>query len=81
MRHRTHYLKEDTMAMNPYEMRWDFLRESQLRLENKLANDISKWDAAKELGVDPGPYPEYPTAKDIHAVAEEMRKFVENTET
>ena len=24
------------MAMNPYEMRWDFLREAQSRLENKL---------------------------------------------
>tara|TARA_B100001113_G_scaffold200034_1_gene163879 strand:+ start:366 stop:611 length:246 start_codon:yes stop_codon:yes gene_type:complete len=78
---RTHYLKEDTMAMNPYEMRWDYLQTAQTRLENKLANDISKWDALKEAGEDPGQYPEYPTAKEIHAVAEDMRKFVENTET
>ena len=26
------------------------------------------------------PFPSYPTAKEIHAVAEDMRKFVENTE-
>ena len=68
------------MAMNPYEMRWDYLQTAQTRLENKLANDISKWDALKELGIDPGEYPEYPTAKEIHAVAEDMRIFVENTE-
>ena len=69
------------MAMNPYEMRWDYLQTAQSRLENKLSNDVSKWDALKEAGIEPGPYPEYPTAKDIHAVAEEMRKFVENTES
>ena len=68
------------MAMNQYEMRWDYLQTAQTRLENKLANDISKWDALKEAGIDPGEYPEYPTSKEIHAVAEDMRIFVENTE-
>ena len=37
-------------------------------------------NALKEAGIDPGEYPEYPTAKEIHAVAEDMRIFVENTE-
>lgn len=67
------------MAMNPYEMRWEFLQQAQMRLEAQLAHDVSKWSETKELGLDPGPYPEYPSAKQIHAVAEEMRAFVENT--
>ena len=82
MRQRSHYLKEETdMAMNPYEMRWDFLREAQSRLENKLENDIQKWHELKErIGhtEEVPPFPEYPTAEEIHTVAEQMRKFVEN---
>jgi len=69
------------MAMNPYEMRWDFLREAQTRLENKLENDIQKWHESKETVNCPDdvpPFPEYPTAEEIHAVAEQMRTFVEN---
>ena len=69
------------MAMNPYEMRWDFLREAQTRLENKLENDIQKWHETKETVNSPDkvpPFPEYPSAEEIHAVAEQMRKFVEN---
>lgn len=73
------------MAMNPYEMRWDFLREAQSRLENKLEVDKEAWYQRKELLDAAGqtitePFPSYPTAKDIHAVAEEMRTFVEKTE-
>ena len=67
--------------MNPYEMRWDFLREAQSRLENKLENDIQKWHELKErIGhtEEVPPFPEYPTAEEIHTVAEQMRKFVEN---
>ena len=69
------------MAMNPYEMRWDFLREAQTRLENKLENDIQKWHETKETVNSPDkvpPFPEYPSAEEIHNVAEQMRKFVEN---
>ena len=69
------------MAMNPYEMRWDFLREAQTRLENKLENDIQKWHEIKETVNSPDkipPFPEYPSAEEIHTVAEQMRKFVEN---
>ena len=73
------------MAMNPYEMRWDFLREAQSRLENKLEIDKEAWYQKKEILDTAGqtidePFPSYPTAKEIHAVAEEMRTFVENTE-
>ena len=69
------------MARNPYELRWDFLREAQSRLENKLENDIQKWHELKErIGhtEEVPPFPEYPTAEEIHTVAEQMRKFVEN---
>tara|TARA_B100001939_G_C16793090_1_gene552224 strand:- start:49 stop:258 length:210 start_codon:yes stop_codon:yes gene_type:complete len=66
------------MAMNPYEMRWEFLQKAQERLEYQLNHNVSRWSEMKELGQDPGPYPEYPTAQQIHAVAEEMRAFVEN---
>ena len=54
------------MAMNPYEMRWDFLREAQTRLENKLENDIQKWHETKETVNSPDkvpPFPEYPSAE------------------
>ena len=75
------------MALNPYEMRWDYLQTAQSRLENKLKNDIDAWEHKKwiaeetgELKVFQEPFPSYPTAKEIHAVAEDMRKFVENTE-
>jgi len=64
--------------MNPYEMRWEFLQKAQERLEYQLNHNVSRWSEMKELGQDPGPYPEYPTAQQIHAVAEEMRAFVEN---
>ena len=37
------------MAMNPYEMRWDFLREAQQRLENKLEVDKEAWYQRKEM--------------------------------
>ena len=72
------------MAMNPYEMRWDFLREAQARLESKLELDKESWYQRKELLENAGqvitdPFPTYPTATEIHAVAEEMRAFVENT--
>tara|TARA_R100000231_G_scaffold75059_1_gene58541 strand:- start:339 stop:608 length:270 start_codon:yes stop_codon:yes gene_type:complete len=86
VRQRSHYLKEETdMAMNPYEMRWDYLQTAQTRLENKLKNDIESWTQKKYLLEEKGelkdfsdPFPEYPTAEEIHAVAEEMRIFVEN---
>ena len=73
------------MAMNPYEMRYDFLREAQNRLQNKLEIDKEAWYQKKEILDSAGqiieePFPSYPTAKEIHAVAEEMRTFVENTE-
>tara|TARA_B100001996_G_C18574793_1_gene559892 strand:- start:664 stop:894 length:231 start_codon:yes stop_codon:yes gene_type:complete len=75
------------MAMNPYEMRWDYLQTAQTRLESKLANDIAAWEYKRSSAEDTGelkefaePFPEYPSADEIHAVAEEMRKFVENTE-
>ena len=73
------------MAMHPYEMRGDFLREAQSRLENKLEIDKESWYQKKEILDAAGqtidePFPSYPTAKEIHAVAEEMRTFVENTE-
>ena len=73
------------MAMNPYEMRWDFLREAQSRLENKLEIDKESWYQKKEILDQVGsriddPFPSYPTAQEIHAVAEEMRAFVEKTE-
>ena len=66
------------MAMNPYEMRWDFLREAQSRLENKLELDKETWYQRKELLENAGqvigdPFPcivEDPTAEEIHAVAE-----------
>ena len=87
MGQRTHYLKEDTMAMNPYEMRWDYLQTAQSRLENKLENDIAAWEHKKWIAEETGelkefkePFPAYPSADEIHAVAEEMRNFVENTE-
>lgn len=67
------------MAMNPYEMRWEFLQKAQERLEYQLSHNVSRWSEMKEAGENPGPYPEYPTAGQIHAVAEEMRSFVENT--
>ncbi len=72
------------MAMNPYEMRWDFLREAQSRLESKLELDKEAWYQRKELLENAGsvivdPFPAYPTAEEIHAVAEEMRCFVEKT--
>ena len=72
------------MAMNPYEMRWDFLREAQSRLESKLELDKESWYQRKELLENAGqvitdPFPTYPTATEIHVVAEEMRAFVENT--
>ena len=35
------------MAMNPYEMRWDYLQTAQTRLENKLKNDIESWTQKK----------------------------------
>tara|TARA_B100000530_G_scaffold336500_1_gene291399 strand:- start:306 stop:533 length:228 start_codon:yes stop_codon:yes gene_type:complete len=73
--------------MNPYEMRWDFLREAQSRLESKLSSDKEAWYQRKELLENAGqvldtsldPFPTYPTAEQIHAVAEEMRSFVEKT--
>ena len=73
------------MALNPYEMRWDFLREAQSRLENKLELDKEAWYQRKEILDSAGqiieePFPTYPTADAIHAVAEEMRVFVEKTE-
>ena len=75
------------MAMNPYEMRWDYLQTAQTRLESKLANDIAAWEYKRSSAEDTGelkeftePFPEYPSADEIHAVAEETRKFVENTE-
>jgi len=73
------------MAMNPFEMRWDFLREAQSRLENKLELDKESWYQRKEILDAAGqvidePFPDYPTAKEIHAVAEEMRSFVEKTD-
>lgn len=73
------------MAMNPFEMRWDFLREAQSRLENKLELDKESWYQKKEILDAAGQvieesFPQYPTAKEIHAVAEEMRAFVEKTE-
>ena len=75
------------MAMNPYEMRWDYLQTAQTRLENKLKNDIESWTKKKYLLEEKGelknftdPFPEYPTAEEIHTVAEEMRIFVENGE-
>jgi len=72
------------MAMNPYEMRWDFLREAQQRLENKLEVDKESWYQRKEMLENAGqiiedPFPTYPTAAEIHATAEEMRSFVERT--
>ena len=72
------------MAMNPYEMRWDFLREAQQRLENKLEVDKEAWYRRKEMLENAGqviedPFPTYPTAAEIHATAEEMRSFVERT--
>ena len=73
------------MAMNPFEMRWDFLREAQSRLENKLELDKESWYQKKEILDAAGQvieeaFPQYPTAQEIHAVAEEMRSFVEKTE-
>ena len=75
------------MAMNPYEMRWDYLQTAQSRLENKLENDIKDWEHKKWIAEETGelkdfiePFPSYPSANEIHAVAEEMRNFVENTE-
>ena len=72
------------MAMNPYEMRWDYLQTAQSRLENKLENDIKDWEHKKWIAEETGelkdfkePFPTYPTANEIHAVAEEMRIFVE----
>ena len=50
------------MAMNPYEMRWEFLQKAQERLEYQLSHNVSRWSELKEAGQDPGPYPEYPTA-------------------
>ncbi len=61
------------MAMNPYEMRWEFLQKAQERLEYQLSHNVSRWSEMKELGQDPGPYPEYPTASQGHAVAEELK--------
>jgi len=80
----THYLKEDTMAMNPYEMRWEFLQNAQSRLESQLEHNKEKWFALKEQLETEGKqiteqFPTYPSAKEIHSVAEEMRRFVENT--
>ena len=72
------------MALNPYEMRWDFLREAQSRLENKLEIDKEAWYQKKELLENAGqviedPFPSYPTSDVIHATAEEMRAFVERS--
>ena len=69
--------------MNPYEMRWEFLQQAQNRLEQQLAHNVERWVQLKELNESKGiqmdiPYPTYPTAEEIHAVAEEMRRFVEN---
>ena len=50
------------MAMNPYEMRWEFLQKAQERLEYQLSHNVSRWSEMKEAGENPGPYPEYPTA-------------------
>lgn len=71
------------MAMNPYEMRWEFLQQAQTRLESQLTHNVERWVQMKELHESKGipmdmPYPSYPTAEEIHAVAEEMRRFVEN---
>ena len=77
-------IRRKTMAMNPYEMRWDFLREAQQRLENKLEVDKEAWYQRKEMLENAGqviddPFPTYPTAAEIHATAEEMRSFVERS--
>ena len=75
------------MAMNPYEMRWDYLQTAQTRLEYKLENLIKAWEYKRTSAEETGelkdfkePFPSYPSAEEIHAVAEEMRSFVENTE-
>jgi enoyl reductase-like protein len=77
-------IRRKTMAMNPYEMRWDFLREAQQRLENKLEVDKEAWYQRKEMLENAGqviedPFPSYPTSDVIHATAEEMRAFVERS--
>ena len=42
------------MAMNPYEMRWDYLQTAQSRLENKLENDIAAWEHKKWIAEETG---------------------------
>ena len=71
------------MALNPYEMRWEFLQNAQTRLEQELENKKERWYALKDTLDAEGksikePFPSYPTSDEIHAVAEEMRIFVEN---
>ena len=73
------------MALNPYEMRWEFLQNAQARLETQLEHNKERWFALKEQLESEGkqidePFPTYPSADEINAVAEEMRNFVENTE-
>lgn len=65
------------MARNPYELRWELLQQAENRLINRYQAEENRYNILSDNGEDPGEYPKYPTDDDIHALAEEMRSFIE----
>jgi hypothetical protein len=67
------------MAFNPYEMRWELFQNAEERLMQRHDAQVSRWQSLQEKGEDAGPYPDFPSEKDIQEVASTMLSFVEKT--
>ena len=67
------------MAFNPYEMRWELFQNAESRLMERHRAEVSRWESLQEMGQVAGPYPDFPSEKDIQEVASTMLSFVEKT--
>ncbi len=65
------------MATNPYELRWELFQNAEFRVTKRHDEAVLRWTALTEKGEDAGPYPEFPTEKEILKVANTMRHFIE----
>ena len=68
------------MARNPYELRWELLQQAESRLIHRYSAQENRYNVLLEKGEETGKYPEYPSDAEIHALAEEMRSFIERSE-